>query len=64
MLNCENFGDGSRIHNRDRIEPMPGAAVLAPSLDDNSGFLLAVEDFTVQAFVAELAVEGLAEVLG
>ncbi len=55
MLNCENFGDSSRVHNRDRIEPMPGAAALAPLLDDNSGLLWAVEDFTVQAFVAELA---------
>lgn len=33
--------------------------MLAPSLDDDSGLLQAVKDFTVQAFVAQLAVEGL-----
>lgn len=38
----------------DRVE------VLAPLLDDDSGLLQAVEDFTVQAFVAQFAVEGLA----
>jgi hypothetical protein len=34
--------------------------VLAPLLDDDGGLLQAVEDFAVEAFVAELAVEGLA----
>lgn len=38
----------------DRVE------VLAPLLDNDSGFLQAVEDFTVQAFVAQFAVEGFA----
>ena len=34
--------------------------VLAPLLDDDGGLLQAVEDFPVEAFVAQLAVEGLA----
>lgn len=34
--------------------------VLAPLLDDDCGLLQAVEDFAVEAFVAELAIEGLA----
>ncbi len=34
--------------------------MLTPLLDDDSGLLQAVEDFTVQAFVAQLAIEGLA----
>jgi hypothetical protein len=34
--------------------------VLAPLLDDDNGLLQAVEDFTVQAFVAQLSVEGFA----
>jgi hypothetical protein len=34
--------------------------VLAPLLDDDGSLLQTVEDFAVQAFVAELAVEGLA----
>ena len=34
--------------------------VLAPLLDDDSGLLQAVEDLPVQAFIAQLAVEGLA----
>ena len=38
----------------DRVE------VLAPLLDDDGGLLQAVEDFAVEAFVAELPVEGLA----
>ena len=38
----------------DRVE------VLAPLLDDDGGILQAVEDFAVEAFVAQLAIEGLA----
>jgi len=34
--------------------------LFAPLLDDDCGLLQAVEDFTVQAFVAQFAVEGLA----
>jgi hypothetical protein len=34
--------------------------VFAPLLDDDSDLLHAVKDFTVQAFVAQLAVEGFA----
>ena len=34
--------------------------VMAPLLDDDDSFLQAVEDFTVQAFVAQFPIEGLA----
>ena len=34
--------------------------LIAPLLDDDGGFFQAVEDFSVEAFVAQLTVEGLA----
>lgn len=34
--------------------------VLAPLLDDDGGLLQAVEDFAVQAFITQFAIEGLA----
>ena len=37
-----------------------GVVVLAPLLDDDTCLLEAVEDFSVEALVAQLSVEGLA----
>lgn len=37
-----------------------GVVLIAPLLEDDSSLLQTVEDFLIEAFVAQLAVEGLA----
>jgi hypothetical protein len=37
-----------------------GVVVVAPLLDENSGFLEAVEDLAIERFVVQLAVEAFA----
>ena len=61
-VECGRWCDGDgrwRTVSEGRVRPSR-VVVDAPLFDDHLGFLKAVEDLAIEAFIPELAVEGLA----